>query len=133
MKKSHSILIILIITMLSASCSKDRKASILENNAEKINKKCPVRIDSLIILDSTRYNKIQNSMTYNYSIYGSLNDSSLIQKNYNLIKNQLGEAIDNSVDMRKYKEFNVTIIYKYYSSTTKRELAEFVYPMKSEI
>jgi light-regulated signal transduction histidine kinase (bacteriophytochrome) len=132
MKKKYLFIAILIISTLLTGCGKERKADILENNSKKINKLCPVRVDSLLILDSTFYNREKNSMTYFYTASGILDDSLLLHKNYNQIKSSLIDAMDNSVDMKKFKDYEVTIIYKYSSDTTGNELATFTLPTKKE-
>ena len=71
-------------------------------------------------------------MTYFYTASGILDDSLLLHKNYNQIKSSLIDAIDNSVDMKKFKDYEVTIIYKYNSDTTGNELATFTLPTKKE-
>lgn len=122
---------ILSVYTLASGCTNNRKADILENNSQKINKTCPVRIDSLLVLDSTYYNRDNNSMTYFYTASDFLDDSLLINNNYDEIKSSLIDALDNSVDMRKYLEYKVTIIYQYNSSTNGNRIATFTIPYNS--
>ena len=132
MKKEYLFVMIVIVSALFASCNSNRRADILENNSKKINKTCPVRIDSLEVLDSTSYNRDSNTMTYFYSVSGSLDDSTFINDNYDKLKESLQDAVDNSVEMIKFKEYEVNIVHRYTSSSTKRVLATFNLQMKQE-
>ncbi len=124
------IAVLYLFSIIICGCNNNRKADIMKINSQKINKTCPVRVDSLLILDSTYYNKEDNSMTYYYTASGILDDSLLLNKNYNEIESSLREGLDNSVDMRKYIEYEVTIIYKYNSYSNGKTLVTFTMPNK---
>ena len=102
----------------------------MHNYAQKMNKSCPMRMDSLVVIDSTKFIDESNTMNYYYSVSGSLDNKKFLEENHTLIEDNLKSALDNSVEMEKYRKYNVTLSYRYYSESTDSLLAVFNFPLK---
>ena len=87
----------------------------------------PIRLNETITIDSTHYNKKDNTVSYYYTVTGELDDPQFMDNNYATYKKALQEAIDNSVEMEEYRKFGSKIKYIYYSGSNKKKLAEFVF------
>lgn len=120
------ILLLLVLgTTLLISCHKKTQGEKFKEMVTNENKKYPARLDKNITIDSVAYDVPANKLTYYYSLVGELDNDSLIDKNYASLYNQLREAVDNSVEMEKYRKFGTTIQYIYLSGSNKKKLAEF--------
>lgn len=93
--------------------------------AEETNRNCPQRLNETITLDSTRYDEVQNAVFYYYTASGILDDPHYMQQNQIPFQQILQEAIDNSVEMKDYREYGTTFHYVYFSTRTRQLLAEF--------
>lgn len=93
--------------------------------AEETNRNCPQRLNETITLDSTRYDEVQNAVFYYYTASGILDDPHYMQQNQIPFKQALQEAVDNSVEMKDYREYGTTFHYVYFSTRTRQLLAEF--------
>lgn len=127
----NNILVLMILSFIICGCKKrDRYATKFQRNSELINKSCPVRISNFITMDSTRYENKHNKLYYYFTISGDLDNKKVIEENYDKCKNDLKEAILNSVDMIEYQKHNTTIEYVYFSKMTKEKLVTFTFPLK---
>lgn len=119
------LLFIVLGTALLSSCHQKTQGEKFKEMVARENKKYPARLDKNITIDSVAYDIPANKLTYYYSLVGELDNDSLIKQNYASLNNQLKEAVDNSVEMEKYRKFGTTIGYIYLSGSNKKKLAVF--------
>ena len=125
MKKEILLSALLIATL--AACTGKGPARKFKETAERLNQTYPIRLNETITIDSTHYNKKDNTVSYYYTVTGELDDPQFMDNNYATYKKALQEAIDNSVEMEEYRKFGSKIKYIYYSGSNKKKLAEFVF------
>ena len=125
-KKKENLLSALLIATLAA-CTGKGPARKFKETAERLNQTYPIRLNETITIDSTHYNKKDNTVSYYYTVTGELDDPQFMDNNYATYKKALQEAIDNSGEMEEYRKFGSKIKYIYYSGSNKKKLAEFVF------
>ncbi len=95
--------------------------------AERENQKCPVLMNGTTRFDSTRYDAVNNKVSYYYTMLGKADNAKKFQKNYNNYRKALEKSVINSLEMKAYVDYGTTIQYVYYSDSTKSVIADFVF------
>lgn len=103
--------------------SKEQK---FEKIAQEITKKCPLVINEFTRLDSVVYLSQNNINRYYYTLLGAAADKQKLASQRSPMKSQLIKEINNSVEMKEYKDFNTTLEYIYYSDKTGDELLKLI-------
>ncbi|MBE6280962.1 MAG: hypothetical protein E7095_02710 [Bacteroides sp.] len=116
-----------VAVCLLAACSQMTQEERFQKIAENENSKCPKRLNSTTVFDSTRYDASQNCVSYYYTLSGKADDAEKYKKNYDNFRKALDNTIINSLEMKAYLEYKTIIKYIYYSDSTKTKLAEFVF------
>ncbi len=108
-----------VITVLG-SCQQT-KPEVFEIASKQTNRQCPMIIDEVTTLDSTRYNKTSNTFIYYYTLTGKADnpDSSATMSKY--LQENIPRLIKTSKEMEMYRKSDVTIVYVYLSEKTKKE------------
>ena len=99
--------------------------------AETTNQTCPQHLNETVTLDSTRYDETQNAVYYYYTANGVLDNPDYMQQNKASFQQALEEAVENSVEMKEYREYGTTFHYVYYSQSNGQPLAEFSFRSSS--
>lgn len=118
-------LFMLFVLLVIAGCGSGFSTDKFALRAERENKTFPQRLNDSITVDSTTFDKENNTVSYYYSVTRGLDDPSIIAAEYVNIWNGLNRAIQNAVEMKDYLVAGCTIRYIYYSGATRERLAEF--------
>lgn len=112
--------IITFVTVLS--CKQASMPEVFKRYAEEQTQKCPVVIEKFIVLDSVIYSINRNTNSYYYTLSGEFDDTSYIDSNQNELAAEIIKGVQNSTDLKIYKDFNVSFEYIYHSESTKNEI-----------
>lgn len=77
---------------------------------------CPKNIGNGIILDSLVYSVPLNQNTYYYRVTGELDNDSVFAANHKTDIEILQQAINNSIDLKTYKDHHMRFQYVYRSA-----------------
>ena len=80
MKKEILLSALLIATL--AACTGKGPARKFKETAERLNQTYPIRLNETITIDSTNYNKKDNTVSYYYTVTGELDDPQFMDNNY---------------------------------------------------
>ena len=109
----------MVLTMLG-SCQQP-KSEVFEIASKQVNRQCPMIIDEVTTLDSTRYKKDDNTFVYYYTLTGKADTteaSTLYSEN---LKQTIPQQIKSSKEMETYRNNKVTIVFVYLSEKTQKE------------
>lgn len=126
-KNLFHICLIGIIFIMMVGC---KRASTSEKFAQKAvleNKTYPQKINDSIIIDSTRFDVATNTLRYFYTVSKGLDNEQLLKTYHSEIWNGLKAELENSVQMKPYLDAHCNIHYVYYSESTRKKIAEFVF------
>lgn len=126
MKKYWIILLAGMAVMAGCSQKMTQEERFLQI-AERENQKCPVLMNGTTRFDSTRYDAVNNRVSYYYTMLGEADNAQKFQKNYNNYRKSLEKSVINSLEMKAYVDYGTTIQYVYYSDSTKSVIADFVF------
>lgn len=104
-----------------ASCQQ-AKQKVFELASEQVNKQCPITIDAMTRMDSTKYTGSDNTFTYFYTLSGNADNTEIAGTMKAELEKTLPETIKNTEEMKVYRESDVAINYIYLSDKTKEEL-----------
>lgn len=104
-----------------ASCQQ-AKQKVFELASEQVNKQCPITIDAMTRMDSTKYTGSDNTFTYFYTLSGNADNTEIAGTMKAELEKTLPETIKNTEEMKVYRESDVAIKYIYLSDKTKEEL-----------
>lgn len=109
-----------IVFAILGACQQT-KPEVFEVASINTNRQCPMIIDEVTTLDSTRYHKPDNTFIYYYTLTGTADnpDSSANMSRY--LQQNIPRLIKSSQEMEIYRKADVTIMYVYYSEKTKTE------------
>lgn len=113
-------IISLIIPFLLSACAFENFDKRSEREAREFTEKqCPRKVDKFTTLDSMIYDIESKTLAYHYTLSGDLdNDTIFTPGIWNDFKTILQEELTNSVELKRYKEHNVSFSYRYYSEAT---------------
>lgn len=114
-----------VLVFSLTACGKKTATEKLALLTKRENNNFPQRLNDSIVIDSTTFDKVNNTKSYYYTVSRGLDNQLVITGNYVSLYNALKEAVQNSVEMRDYLNANSTIRYVYYSGSTHQQLAEF--------
>lgn len=127
MKKNPFVVIWLAGMFALCACSEMTQEERFQKIAENENMKCPKQLGYNTVFDSTRYDAKSNCISYYYTLSRDADNAEKYRKNYKNYRKALEDNIVNSLEMKAYMDYKTTIKYVYYSDSTKRVLAEFVF------
>ena len=104
-----------------ASCQQ-AKQKVFELASEQVNKQCPITIDAMTRMDSTKYTGSDNTFTSFYTLSGNADNTEIAGTMKAELEKTLPETIKNTEEMKVYRESDVAINYIYLSDKTKEEL-----------
>lgn len=125
--KRNLLLTLLLTLFVISSCSKMTQEERFKKVAELENLKCPKQLSYNTRYDSTHYDTQNNCVSYYYTLSGKADNPEKYNKNYNTFRKALEENVINSIEMKAYIDYKTTIKYIYYSDSTKKVLAEFIF------
>ena len=117
--------ICMLCSLLCTACQMSREKSFAKA-AEELTKQCPIAIDPNTDLDSLVYNPQDSLYQYYYSLQGASDNDFTNLVTSPLFIERIKENVINSVDMKPYKEYGMTFVYKYYSINSKKLLGTIV-------
>lgn len=122
--------IIICLCMLTQAC---HRTSRLEQIAEEARlftqKQCPFNVDPYTRMDSTTFDPSSLCYYYNYTVSDLLdNDSIYTEELCERFRQQTLDEIRSSIQLKGYKEAGLTLVYRYYSASSGRMIAEFEFP-----
>lgn len=119
--KKYSSAVVLILAFLATGC-KESKEEMFGRIAREMTAKCPRAISEFTRLDSVVYLPGGNVNRYYYTLTGDADDVLSIETNREEMKAALTGEVANSMELKEYKEYNVTFEYIYYSDKDKTVL-----------
>ena len=111
MKKT--ILLLMSIVLLTA-CQESLEDRCAREAKEFTKKKCPVAVGTDIVMDSMTFDKATRTISYCYTVSGSIDDSVVI--NSNQPRERLLMEVKNSTNLKLYKDAGYSFRYAYYSA-----------------
>ncbi len=119
-------LFVLFILLAICSCRKQSFEERVTENIAELNKKLPIRLDSLSTMDSMVFRPDTYTLQTFYTIEGMAdNDSVLTEEFRNTLGDNLLSSLKGNIQYRKYKERDFVLEYLYYSRSTGRLLMNF--------
>ncbi len=115
MKKSIP-LIISAVLLLSA-CQETLEERCEREAHEYTQKKCPVYVTDLIMLDSLTFDKATHTMRYYYTLDGVMDDKVALERHD--LRTMLLKELKNTTNVDLYKEAGYTFRYTYFSKSKK--------------
>ena len=96
------------------------KPEVFENASKEANRQCPMIIDDVTTLDSTRYLKSENTFIYYYTLTGTADNPETSDSINEKLKSTIPDLIKANKEMEIYRNNNVTIVYVYLSERTRQ-------------
>ena len=90
-------------------------------------KQCPMTVQKGLTMDSIAYRGQGNKLIYYYTFSGELDNAEMIQKNSIPFKKKLLDALSTSVDLKAYKDRNISFEYVYSSKSTGKPILDYVF------
>lgn len=109
-----------MVLIMLGSCQQP-KSEVFEIASKEVNRQCPMIIDEVTTLDSTRYSKQDNSFIYYYTLTGAADKPEASNLVNDYLKQTIPEQIKTSREMETYRKNNVTIVYVYLSEKTQQK------------
>lgn len=119
--KKYSSAFVLILVFLAMGC-KESKEKMFGRIAREMTAKCPRAINEFTRLDSVVYLPDGNINRYYYTLTGDADNALSIEANRKEMEAALTGEVVNSMDLKEYKEYHVTIEYIYFSDKEKTVL-----------
>ena len=86
-------------------------------------KHCPRRMDECTVMDSMSYHLDTRTLLYYYTLEGKIDDEQLLTHEVTeKFREQLLLTVQNSVELKAYKEKGVNFCYVYHSSSQGKQL-----------
>lgn len=112
--KKVGIVLLLVLSICLCACHHTKEQR-FEKIARELTNKCPLAINEFTRLDSVVYDSQNNINQYYYTLLGVADSQEKMITQESEMKTRLIREIDNSVEMKEYKDFNTTLEYIYYS------------------
>ena len=114
------------------SCSFESFDKKCEREAREFTaKQCPRRLDPGTIMDSLTFNVGTRSLQYCYTVDGELDNDLVMQPELlDDFREELLKNVINSVDLKQYKEKEITFEYIYFSKATGKKRLHLTFTPK---
>ena len=96
------------------------KPEVFEIASREVNRQCPMIIDEVTTLDSTRYLKGENTFIYYYTLTGNADNPETSESTFENLKETIPDLIKENREMEIYRNNKVTIVYVYLSERTQQ-------------
>ena len=103
------------------------KPEFFEIASQETNKQCPMIIDDVTTLDSTRYQKTGNTFIYYYTLTGRADTDSTATMLGSYLQQNIPQILKSSKDMDVFRKADVTMRYVYLSEKTKQEQLNLIF------
>ncbi len=121
-------LFVLFILLATCSCHKQSFEERVTENIADLNKKLPIRLDSLSTMDSMVFRPDTYTLQTFYTIEGMAdNDSVLTEEFRNTLGDNLLSSLKSNIQYRTYKEKSFLFEYLYHSKSSGRLLMDFLF------
>ncbi len=119
---------VLFILLALCSCRKQTFEERVAENLADINRKLPIRLDSLSTMDSIMFRPDTYTLQTCYTLEGRADNDSLLNEEFrNTLSEKLLGSLKGNIQYRKYKERAFVFEYLYYSHSTGRLLMNFTF------
>ena len=119
---------ILMMTALLAGCQETLEERAARESRDYTEKHCPAPIAYQVTMDSMTFDKASHTFGYYYSLSGTLDDSTYLQKNNP--RDMLLQQVKNSTNLKMYKEAGYGFRYVYHSTKNKATLFDVTFKQK---
>ena len=116
---------ILMMTALLAACQETLEERADRESREYTEKHCPTPIAYQVTMDSMTFDKVSHTLGYNYSLSGTLDDSTYLQQNNP--REMLLQQVKNSTNLKMYKDAGYSFRYVYHSEKNKATLFDVTF------
>ena len=99
--------------MLLTSCQESLEDRCVREAKEFTEKNCPRAVDKEIVLDSMTFEKATHTISYLYTLNGTLDDPQRIDSTH--FRELLLMEVKNSTNLKLYKDEGYAFRYAYYS------------------
>ena len=99
--------------VLLTSCQESLEDRCQREAKEFTEKSCPRHIDTEIVLDSMTFEKATHTISYLYTLNGSLDDTAKVDSAH--FRELLLMEVKNSTNLKLYKDAGYSFRYTYYS------------------
>ncbi len=121
-------LFVLFVLLALCSCRKRSFEEKVAENFAAINRKLPIRLDSLSTMDSIMFRPDTYTLQTCYTIEGMADNDSLLNEEFrNTLGDNLLSSLKGNIQYRAYKEKDFVFEYLYYSKTSGRLLMNFIF------
>ena len=110
MKKT---VLLLMSIMLLTACQESLEDRCAREAKEFTEKNCPRAVDKEIVLDSMAFEKATHTISYLYTLMGTLDDPQRIDSKH--FRELLLMEVKNSTNLKLYKDAGYSFRYCYYS------------------
>ena len=118
---------ILMMTALLTGCQETLEERAARESRDYTEKHCPAPIAYQVTMDSMTFDKASHTFGYYYSLSGTLDDSTYLQKNNP--RDMLLQQVKNSTNLKMYKEAGY-FRYVYHSTKNKATLFDVTFKQK---
>jgi hypothetical protein len=117
--------LLLICTMLLASCHENFDDRCVRESKEFTAKQCPQTVDpNGVKMDSMTYDKPTHTMRYYFKLFGKMDDSTLVAMATPKFHAGLIDNVRNSLEIKSYKDKGIQFEYIYFSTKTGRKMLD---------
>ena len=116
------------MTALLTGCQETLEERAARESRDYTEKHCPAPIAYQVTMDSMTFDKASHTFGYYYSLSGTLDDSTYLQKNNP--RDMLLQQVKNSTNLKMYKEADYGFRYVYHSTKNKATLFDVTFKQK---
>ena len=123
----HTAIAILSAFVVLCSCQKSWEERCAEESESITKTTCPRQLTPDLAMDSMAYDKAENRFSYYYRVMGDLDRAEIFEEQKEAMVARLQHEYSNSIELKKYKEHNMSFRCIYTSDSTGEEYLEFLY------
>lgn len=114
----HLWIVCALLCSILTACRQETREERFARDARELTEQCPIAIDTNTYLDSLVYDKENTTYQYCYSLHGFTDEQLTELVTYPTFVEQIKFNVQNSVEMKPYKDAGITFRYYYYSKET---------------
>lgn len=127
--KKIAVLVALCSLIVCGACKHETKDEKFRKDFEQFTlKECPKEVDLFIQLDSASYDINSRTLNYYYTLEESLDHDTIYdEKTKEFFHENILKSLKTSIQLKPYKDENITFRYNYRSNSTGATLLELTF------